>query len=266
MLKVERQEKIISALTHNKAVEVIKLSETFKVSEITIRRDLDELTLTGKIQRFRGGASLTEPIVVEPPVVQRQQEQVVEKEAIARLAIEYVKNGNTIALEAGSTTLALANQIAARQWDNLQIITNSVLVLKVILPLSGISTLFVGGLVDPNEWCTFGDLAEEVLKRIHIDTYFCGCRGLHPSFGRSNEMQTGVEVGTVHAFASASDFIVILADHTKFSKVFSLQLLPINQVNMVITSELTPEKIVEEIRQKGVAVETAMVQEFKLCG
>ena len=260
-MKLERQEKILSQIVQDRMVSVSRLSELFKVSEITIRRDLDELTRSGKIQRVHGGGGLPESPEPEPPILQRQSEQLTEKEAIARLAFTYICDGNTIGLEAGSTTLNLARLIAAHQWDNLNVVTNSVPILNLLVPVKGISLMFVGGLINSSELCSNFSPSDEMLKHIHIDTYICGCRGLHPSFGRSNDVQSGIEIRTVHAFAAASDQIIVMADHTKFSKIFPVQLLPITEMDVVITSNLAPENMQAEIRQQGVVVEIAEVPE-----
>lgn len=260
-MKLERHAKIVSQIIQDRMVSVTRLSEIFKVSEITIRRDLDELTRSGKIQRVHGGGGLIDSNEPEPPILQRQVEQLIEKEAIVRLAFKYFKNGATVGLESGSTTLGLAKQIASHQWDNLLIVTNSVPILNLLIPVKGISIMFVGGLIHASELCSNCNPTDEMLKHLHIDTFFCGCRGLHPGFGRSNEIQNGNEIGTVHAFAAASDRIVVLADHTKFSKIFPVQLLSMAEINVVITSALAPQKMLAEIRQKGIVVEIAMLPE-----
>ncbi len=133
-------------------------------------------------------------------------------------------------------------------------------ILNVLIPIAGVHIMFVGGMIDSSELCSNCSPADNILKHIHIDTFFCGCRGLHPTFGRSNEMLTGIdEIGTVQTFVSASDFVVALVDHTKFGKIFSLQLLQINQINLVITSEATQKTHIEQIRQAGVTVDTVSI-------
>ncbi|MCC6146127.1 MAG: DeoR/GlpR transcriptional regulator [Anaerolineaceae bacterium] len=258
MLKTERQKQILSKLTPNAPVEVSELSEVLNVSEATIRRDLDELSNNGVLKRIHGGATLLVPGTVEPPVVQRQQQQPAEKEAIARYAIAHIQDGNTIALEAGSTTLALAKQIASCPWNNLSVVTNSVPILNTLIPVAGVHIMFVGGVINSNELCSNWNPSDDVLNHIHTDTFFCGCRALHHVFGRSNEMLPGIdEIRTVQAFAAASDSVVALVDHTKFNKIFSLQLLQMTQINLLITSELAEKRFIDQMQQVGVMVEIA---------
>lgn len=259
MLKSERQEKILAKILEKSTISVADLSACFDVSEITIRRDLDDLYRMGKIQRVRGGAQRLGPNSHEPPVIHRQMEQVAEKEAIARKALEFINDGETIALESGSTTLALARLLSSHKWQSLQVVTNSITILNQLLHVPGVRIAFIGGFVDQNEMCTFGKLTEEALSHLHIHKYFCGCRGLDPKFGRSNEIQSGIEIGTVRAFVASSSEVFVLADHTKFGRIFPLQLLAISDIDTLITTELTPQTMLEEIQQQGVRVVKAVL-------
>ncbi|MEA4910282.1 MAG: DeoR/GlpR family DNA-binding transcription regulator [Anaerolineaceae bacterium] len=252
--KITRQEEILACFSQDGIISISSLSAQFGVSEITIRRDLLDLERKGKIERVRGGARIARSHSYEPPVVHRQMEQVAEKEAIALGARDLIRDGETIALESGSTAQALAKAISQKKWQQLQVVTNSLLTVNLLISVPGIQTTFIGGFVDPNEMCTYGKLAEEVLGRLHVDKYFCGCRGITPSFGRSNEIQTGIEVGTVKAFAKAAGQIIVLADHTKFGKTFSLQLLDISEIDTIITTDQAPREMLEEIQRLGVHI------------
>lgn len=251
MLKTERQEKILAEISEKNTISITDLTANFDVSEITIRRDLDDLDRLGKIQRIRGGARRLGLNTAEPPVIHRQLEQVDEKEAIAAKALEFIHDGEIIALESGSTTLWLARAISRRAWQNLQVVTNSITILNLLLAQPGIRMIFLGGFADSNEMCTYGKLTEEALSHLHIDKYFCGCRGLDPHFGRSNEIQTGIEIGTVRAYAAAANQIFVLADHTKFGRVFALQLLPTSGMDVIVTTTLTPAEYLQEITSLG---------------
>lgn len=256
MLKTERQQKIIHEIEDKEVISVAGLTTNLHVSEITIRRDLDELEKLGKIQRVRGGARSKNSVLSEPPVVQRQHDHIAEKEAIAARALEFIQDGETIALESGSTATALARKIAAQKWQNLQVVTNSVLILNLLLQVRGINMAFAGGFVDANELCTYGKLTEEALSHFHIGKFFCGCRALDLRFGRTNEFQTGIEVGTVRAFATAADKIFTLADHTKFGRQYPLQLLPLTDIDVVITSTKAPSEIIRGLKEHSIEVFT----------
>ncbi len=263
-MKNERHAKILSLLAQNKMITVSRLKELLDFSEITIRRDLDELAEEGKLTRIHGGAKLPEFYELEPPIKHRQVEQMKEKAAIAIQAMNYIKDGDTIGIESGTTTLALAKEIASRKWVNLSIVTNSLMILNLLIPISGTHLMFMGGMIDVNELCSNCNPTQDNLKHVHIDTFFSGCRGLHPNFGRTNEMQNGIEIFTVRAFKNASDRTIILADHTKFSKIYSLQLLQMSEIDIVITSKFAPQNMLDEIRKEGITVDFAPLTEDSL--
>ena len=240
-----------------KMISVAELKESFDVSEITIRRDLDDLEQGGYIHRVHGGARLVARTQPEPPVLLRQSEQIEEKDAISEMALEMIRDGDVIALESGSTTIMLARKIAQKEWQNLQIITNNFEIQKVLRNTANIQLVFIGGFVDQQEMCTYGELAETALRHLRVRKYFCGCRGIDPVFGRSNNIQTGFEIGTVRAFASISDQIILLADHTKFGLTFALQMLPNDQIDVIITSERTPNEILAPFEAQGIRIQVA---------
>jgi DeoR/GlpR family transcriptional regulator of sugar metabolism len=107
--------------------------------------------------------------------------------------------------------------------------------------------VFVGGIVNPDELGTFGILTEESLKRMRINKLFIGCRGLNSDTGLSNDVQAALEIATVRAFAAASNQVVVLADHTKFGRSFLVQMLPISEIDIVVTDGLTPRAILENL-------------------
>jgi DeoR family fructose operon transcriptional repressor len=261
-LKSERQEKIIKEIQDRGIISVADLGMFFNVREITIRRDLEELEKAGKIERLHGGARVVKPVYPEPPVVQRQMEQIAEKRSIARKAMEIIPDGCAIALESGSTAFALAEEIAKKEWSHLQVVTNNFMIQNVLSRINNLSLIFIGGIIDNKEMCTYGDLAESSLRQLHVQKYFCGCRGIDAKFGRSNDISTGFEAGTVHAFSEISDQIILLADHTKFARRFSVQLMAPNKIDMIITSKLTLDPVLLPFIEMGTEVVIAEPDTF----
>lgn len=254
VLKSERQQKIMEEVAKKDIVSVIEMAELFDVSEITIRRDLDELVEARLLERVHGGARRNIRYGVEPSVMLRCQQNIKEKYAIATQAAKIVEEGDAIALEAGSTTLALAQQIAQRQWDNLQVTTNSFPILNILIHIPTITVIFIGGLLDHNEACTYGPFTEDNLSHLKVKKLFTGCRGLDLNIGRTNDFQASLEIDTVRAFSNASEKLYLLADHTKFGRVFPLQLLSVDKIDVLITSELTPQSTLQLYQDLGVEI------------
>lgn len=251
MLKQQRQDEILEQVLRRGLVSVTDVAASLNVSEITVRRDLDELDRRGYLKRIHGGAQRLTPRDPEPPMLQRQFAQVMEKQAIGAAAAELVSDGDAVALESGSTTMELARAIAKRAWQDLQVVTNSFEIASTLMRAPGVRLVFVGGIVNPDELGTFGVPSEEMLKRVSIGKLFIGCRGIDPQAGLSNDVHSAMEIATVRAFAAASSRVIVLADHTKFERSFLVQMLSIGEVDAIVTDSLTPERVLEQLRKQG---------------
>jgi DeoR/GlpR family transcriptional regulator of sugar metabolism len=259
MLKTQRQEEIVREVWQRGTVAVADLAARLGVSVITVRRDLDELGRSGRLQRIHGGARRASPREPEPPVVQRQAAQAAEKRAIGLAAARLVQDGSVIGIESGSTSLELARALALGSWRSLHVITNSFLVVNQLAQIPGVQLVFLGGSVNPDEMGTFGSMAEEALRRINIDRLFMTCRGIDPQAGLSNDAAAEGTFATERALVRASRQVTVLADRTKFGRVFPLQSVPIADIHTVITDSQTPEGLLQQLREQGVQVIVAPV-------
>jgi DeoR/GlpR family transcriptional regulator of sugar metabolism len=194
-------------------------------------------------------------------VVQRQALQAAEKQAIGLAAADLVQDKDVIGIESGSTTLEVARALAVRPWQNLQVVTNSFTVANELMHISGVELMFVGGSVHTDELGTFGCLAEDVLERLSIDKLFITCRGLHPRLGISNDRAAEGTFGAERAFVASSRQLIVLADHTKLGQSFLIQVVPIGDINVVVTDSLASEELLEELRHEGVQVIVAYPRE-----
>jgi DeoR/GlpR family transcriptional regulator of sugar metabolism len=261
MMKSERQDEILREVKRARTATVPVLADLLGVSEITVRRDLDDLARAGLLERVRGGARLHSPRGPEPPVVQRQVSQVEEKQAIGQAAVDLVMDGDAIALESGSTVLEMARCLARRPWAHLQVVTNSFRILEELIHVPGIQLVFIGGLVSRDELGTFGVLAEDMLKNIRVNKLFLGCRGIDPHIGLMNDLGAEIEVATVRAMAASTEQVIALADHSKFGHSFFLRTLPISAVDVIVTDSQTPNSILEELRKQDIRIVLASARD-----
>lgn len=252
MFKEERLNAIRQSLEKNGRVNVRELAQQFNVSRMTIRRDLEELSDSGMIERTYGGAIAPyQPHkFLEPPFTERVNSNAQEKALIAREASQLVRPGDKIFLSAGTTAYMLAKELARR--SNFTVVMNSILIASVIATNENIRALVLGGFVRHSELSLHGHLTQEGLKGLHLDKVFIGIRGIHPEYGLSND--TPWEVMTDRGVLSVSDQIIVLADHTKFGHVATNVIAPLEKVNTLITSTLTPSEMIEKIRSRGVNV------------
>jgi DeoR/GlpR family transcriptional regulator of sugar metabolism len=253
-LKPERQESIVNEVVYRGSVTVAELAKQLNVSEITIRRDLDELAKSGVINRVRGGAMHRSPKGPEPPVVQRELAQLEEKTAIGQAAISLIDDGDVIAILSGSTPIELVRSIKRRNWENLLVITNGIMMVQELLHNPGVQIAVIGGAINQDEMGTFGVMAVDMVKNIHLHKLFTGCRGIDPVIGTSNDMNAEAEVALVQALAMNSDQVIVMADHTKLGHRFLLTTIWIEDVDVLVTDNKAPESMLERFHNEDVKV------------
>ncbi len=180
--KARRHHHILTSLAANSGMTVADLADQLEVSRQTIRRDLDELSSAGRINRTYGGAS-TPPVGQEPNMVERGRSNVRERMQIAELAMSLVCENDVIMLSGGLTTSVIAQQLSL-SFERLQILTNSLSV-AAILGKSGASRIvMLPGDYDGSEGCTIGAETLEFIKKFRGDLAFIGgtgidCNGLY---------------------------------------------------------------------------------------
>jgi DeoR/GlpR family transcriptional regulator of sugar metabolism len=250
MLNPQREQKILHHLRTNSSVRVVELSEMFGVSEVTIRRDLQKLQENGKIRRVHGGAVVLEKAAPEPPVILRTGEQASEKRRIGAAAAALVEEGDTIFIGSGTTTEALALSLLGCQ--NITVITNSLIIINHLAQDSGISVISTGGVLRASEFSFIGHLTEQALQELRPNKVFMGIRAIDLARGLTNDHMP--EVSTDRVIIHSAPEVILLADHTKFSKVSTAFVAPLTVVHKIITDTGTPAAILTAILAEGIEV------------
>ena len=253
MLKQERLRRICEIVEAEGQATVTDLASQFGVTEMTIRRDLQDLDAQGLVQRIHGGAMSPEPRrnAVEPPVLERIDEQADVKQHIGLAVAGMIEDGETIFLGSGTTTLAVAEALAEREGNsNLTIITNALTVVNALARTPGITVIVVGGFLRRSELSLVGHLAESALDDLHVDRVIIGMRGVDPEHGLTSDYLQ--ELKTDQAILDMSDMVIIVADHTKFGRVATSRTAPITAATMIVTDMQTPMEIIEAIQARGV--------------
>ena len=165
-MKIERQTTIRRIVEENDRVTVTELSDRLGVSEATIRRDLEELSSQGVIQRTHGGAVRVEQAAKEPPILQRIGEQHAEKQRIGRYAASLIQEGETVFLGSGTTVLEIANHIPVDK--RLTVITNSLPVVNQLARYSHVELIVIGGMLRQSELSMVGHVAEEAIQEFFV--------------------------------------------------------------------------------------------------
>jgi DeoR/GlpR family transcriptional regulator of sugar metabolism len=155
------------------AVSVAELADAFGVSHETIRRDLKVLADQGHLDVVHGGASRRG--MMEPALAQRTTENIEGKTAIARKAVTLVPESGSVLLDSGSTTAAIALELARRY--GLTICTNSLSHAALLCRVPGNHVYVLGGQVDSNDEATFGIGALSSIDSVRVDVAFIGAGG-----------------------------------------------------------------------------------------
>lgn len=171
-----RRQQILALLQRQGQVSVRSCSEQLGVSEVTIRSDLALLEREGLLRRVWGGATLEPAHWPEGSFAARQKLFADEKVRIAQAAAELIEDGDTLMLDASTTSYVIARQIADRR--NLTVITNGMHLALALGANPGITTIVIGGQVRGETGSLTGTLAEEMLGRLHANRGFFSARGL----------------------------------------------------------------------------------------
>lgn len=251
MLKRTRQEKIKEYIEARGLASVQELAEHFNVSDMTVRRDLEELRLQDVIERIHGGAVAKNApkLLLQPPLIRRMDDQIEEKQAIARGVAELLENNEKIFLGSGTTTYWIAEEIKNR--SDLIVFTNALTVAN-ILAFSSVHLIVIGGMLRKSELSLIGHFALSNLEGLRVDKVIFGTYGIHPEYGLTSDHPE--EIATDQALMKIGNQLIIVADHTKFGTISTSRTAHIKEVDVIVTSKLTPHQFVRELESQGVKV------------
>ncbi len=175
MLALERQKKILELLTAEGAVMVSKLSVELGVTEETVRRDLEKLEAKELLRRTHGGALPMDEGSYELSLEKRKALNVEAKQAIARKAVQHIASGDSVFLDASTTTFYMAKEL--KNMKNITVITNSIRVINELSGIEGIKLIAIGGMVSNNQ-SFVGAMAENYVSDYFADKMFFSSKGI----------------------------------------------------------------------------------------
>lgn len=239
MLGAERRSQIMSEVRRRGSASVTDLASALGVSDMTVRRDIEQLASEGLVDRVRGGATTPRlPETSELGFPTQARRLLAEKRAIARRAAALVEPGMAIGLSGGTTTWALAQEL--RAVPELTIVTNSLPVADVFArpdradePYTQ-TVVLTGGVRTPTD-ALVGPVAVRAIEHLHCDLVFLGVRGIdvHAGLTTSNLL----EAETNRALVGAGRRSVVLADHTKWGAVGLTTIVDLREVDQLIVDD-----------------------------
>ena len=243
----ERQNKIVDIIAQNKKIRVKDLAAILKVSEVTIRKDLQKLEDAGFLQRVHGYACINDSDDINKRMIYALDR----KRKIAAKALEFVKDGETVMIESGSSCILFAEMLAENKKD-LRIITNSVFLAHYLRKNNNVSIILLGGEYQKEAEVTVGPLIAQSVNNFNVDKFFIGADGYIKDGGfTGNDF---MRAQAVKDMAKKAREVYVLTDSYKFSKSGVVNILTLKDIHAVITDDLIDEDALLNLESNGVRV------------
>lgn len=219
MLAEERKRKILDMVNMQKIVKVNELSQILDTTEVTIRKDLDDLQAQKLLRRIHGGAISFAPAVTSDLSVKKFTTQCIrEKKVIAKLAYKFVDNRDALILDRSTTVYEFAKLLLEGNIRELIIITNSLPLISLLKPRKDFQLILIGGEYNASADCSYGTLTNLMFSNIRSDKCFTGISGIDSSYGYSDRNLNDSGLKKIMLNSAKQKFI--LADHTKFNESY----------------------------------------------
>jgi DeoR family transcriptional regulator, fructose operon transcriptional repressor len=249
MFAQERKLKILDSLNKYGKVKVNELSKLYEVSEVTIRRDLKELEEVELVTRVHGGAVLNDNTKFEPTFTEKIDKFYEEKEAVGKLAATMIVDGDTIILDAGTTTLSITKYLTAK---NITILTNSVDVAFELYKKQNVEVIVTGGTLRWETRALVGTVADNTIKDFRVDKAFIGANGVSIHNGLTTP--NIIEANTKREMIKIAKKVIVVCDHTKFSKVSFAKIVDLECIDIIITDNKLDDEVLVKFEDKDIKI------------
>ena len=240
MIPAERQQTLLNLIHQQGIVSINTLVEKLGVSHMTVRRDIQKLEEEGKVISVSGGVQLLERLASEPTHDDKSLLATKEKIAIGKEAAKLVKPNSTIYLDAGTTTLEIAKQIAHEK--DLLVITNDFVIAQYLMVNGQCNIIHSGGLINKSNRSSIGELAAQFLRQVAVDIAFISTSSWNlKGLTTPDEQKSPVK----KAIIQSSQKSILVTDSSKYGKVATFLLYPLNTLDMIICDQGLPENAKE---------------------
>ena len=252
LLVEERRRLIVELVEQQGRATVEELATRFGTSTVTIRADLDALARSSAIARSHGGALPAAPATTDTPLNIKETRWHAQKLRIGQAAAKMIRDGETIILDSGSTTVEIARQIRQLKFESLTVITNA---LNIAMELSGlpqIRVMMLGGMLRQTSYSLVGPDAEQALAKLSADRLFLGVDGLDPEVGVTTPDPLEAALNALMIRVSRQTIAVL--DASKLGQRSLSVITPVKNLDIVITDTSASAETVEALRAAGVQV------------
>jgi DeoR family glycerol-3-phosphate regulon repressor len=249
----ERREKIIALVRRTGEMTVDALAAALHVSQETIRRDLTQLDGAGRLRKFHGGArSVITPVVSvekEGPFAHRLAQNAEEKRKLARAACRLFRPGDSLFIDTGSTTVALAEALVA--LDSLVVVTNSPRIVATLAVNPSHTLYLIGGAYSSDAGESLGPLALEQVGRFRARHAVITVGALDSASVMDFDLQ---EAEMAKAMIERAELVTVLADHSKFDRRAVFEVVPLARVDTVVTDSPPSEVMTRALTAANVRI------------
>ena len=247
----DRRDTILNLVRVRGFASLPDLAEELRVSESTIRRDLDHLEEAGHAKRTHGGVLYTGPTPKLPYFEDRQPAEWDKKKAVAQVAADLIKDGDTLLLGGGSTVYELAQLLVGR---TLQVVTNSLPVANLFASHGDADLVFLGGYIYPRTGVALGPYTNDMLERLSVRHTIISTGGVtERGFFNSNLLL----VETERAMMKAADEVIVLTDSTKFGHQSLAHTCELSRIDRLIVDDELDKKWQKTLKQAEIKVTLA---------
>lgn len=229
---------------------VEQLAEQFGVSGMTIRRDLQDLAIEGKIIRTHGGAAPAARVSFEFRFLERAGRHAMQKEAIAAAAVSLVSPGQSVLLDSGTTTLAIARQL--KSLSSVTVVTTSLPIASELFGLEHVDLILLGGTLRKDAPDLIGAITDANLEMLQADIAFIGADAIGPDGYLYN---SSAELGRMlDRMGQASTAAYAVADTSKVGRHKLIRFAHLRDWCGLITDDSLPAEVRRRLEKNGARV------------
>ena len=247
-----RQQEIIRLARGTGRVNVEGLAEHFNVTPQTIRKDLNDLSERGLLQRYHGGAVISSG-VANFGYEARRHLATEEKRRIGIKAASLIPDNSSLLINIGTTTEQVATALRHRQ--GLMVITNNTNVINILLGADGIEVIVAGGVLRHSDGGVVGEAAVDFIRQFKVDYAVIGTSAIDADGSLLDYDYREVKVAK--AIMACARQTILVADAMKHTRTAPVRIGHISEIDCFVTDEPPPEKIAAICREHGVAVSIA---------
>lgn len=248
----ERRKKEVEYLQKYKRATITQLVEILSVSDVTVRRDLAQLESEGLIRRTHGGAILPDSTGLEPPAAEREIKFLVEKERIGRFAAQFIKDGETVMIDGGSTTLQVVKNLKKKR--DLIVVTNAPNFALELQENDSIEVILTGGTLRRKTIALVGPVAIETINKFRADKTILGMAAISVPEGLFTINPLEAEIKK--AMMNCSEELIVVADYSKLGRLSFTQVASLSRVSKLIMDNRISTAEVKAIEDLDVEVFT----------